>query len=192
MCCWYHARAKFDDARANAPIKAKEAIDWIAKLFEVEDAADKANDTLQERLSRRRRDCVPIIATLQRWMDEVQKVFAPDEAMFKAIQYCRNHWQALVRFLSDGQIPLSNNLAERELGVIGRGRKAYLFAGSDEGGHRLAKLYTVVRTCERLDIDPFAFMADALPQLSVMQANRGRGHMKTFMPWAWRRAQTQQ
>ncbi len=190
--CWYHALANFDYARANAPIKAKEAIDWIAKLFEVERKADEANETLQERLSRRRQYSAPVIARFQRWMDEVQQVFAPDEAMFKAIQYCLNHWHPLGRFLSDGEIPLSNNLAERELGLIGRGRKAYLFAGSNEGGHRLAKLYTVVRTCERLDIDPFAYMADVLPQLSVMPVNRGCGHLKTLMPWAWKQAQNPQ
>ena len=36
------------------------------------------------------------------------------------MQSCRNHWRALTRFLTNGTIPLTNNLAEREPGIIGR------------------------------------------------------------------------
>jgi hypothetical protein len=32
----------------------------------------------------------------------------------KAIQFCINHWRALTRFRTDGSIPMTNNLAERD------------------------------------------------------------------------------
>jgi len=76
----------------------------------------------------------------------------------------------------------SNNLAERELGVIGRGRKNYLFAGSDIGGRRLATLYTVVRTCQRMEIDAFAYLAWVLPRLSDLPVNRVPGVLPTLLP----------
>ena len=63
-------------------------------------------------------------------MNATQDRFAPDEELYKVIQYCRNHWCALTRFMTDGSTPMTDNLAERELGVIGRGRKAWLFAGA--------------------------------------------------------------
>ena len=115
----------------------------------------------------------------------MQRKFTPDEELYKAVQYCRNHWRALTRYMTDGTIPMTNNLAERELGLIGRGRKAWLFAGSDAGGEWLAVLYTVVRTCQRLSVAPFDYLAWVLPKLSDLPVNRGRGHLSDLTPMAF-------
>ena len=138
--CWYHARDKFEDALPGAPVEAAEGIGWSRALFDVEDAANDAKDTAAEHRSRRKRMTVPLIRRFYRWMLATQRKFTPDEDMWKAVQYCRNHWCALTRFLTDGAVPMTNNLAERELGIVGRGRKAWLFAGSDAGGEWLAVL----------------------------------------------------
>ena len=186
--CWYHLRKKFEEARPGAPLHAEEGLAWVGCLFDVDAEADDAGDDLAARLARRREHGRPLVAGFEKWMDEVRQHYLPDEELFKATQYYRNHRDALVRFLEDAKVPLSNNLAERELGVIGRGRKAYLFAGSDEGGRRLGHIYTVVRTCQRMGIDPFAYLADVLPRLSVMKANRGPKLLDQLVPWDWKPA----
>jgi transposase len=183
--CWYHARNKFEDALPGAPVEAAEGIAWIRALFDVEDAADDAGEAAAARRTRRKRATVPMIRSFYRWMLATQRNFAPDEDMWKAVQYCRNHWCALTRFLTDGTIPMTNNLAERELGIIGRGRKAWLFAGSDAGGEWLAVLYTVVRTCQRLAVAPFDYLAWVLPRLSDLPVNRGKGHLHLLTPMAF-------
>ena len=183
--CWYHARDKFAEARASSPFEAEQALAWIGTFFDVETAADEAQDSADERLVRRKQATVPLIRGFFRWMKATKDRYLPDEELRKAIQYCQNHWQALTRFLTDGTIPLTNNLAERELGVIGRGRKAWLFCGSDEGGEWLGKLYTVVRTCQRCAVAPFEYLAWVLPQLSDLPVNRGRGHLHTLTPMAF-------
>ncbi len=188
--CWYHLRDKFEEAQPGAPTRAEEALAWIGAVFDVETEADEADDTAEVRLTRRRRESRVLVERFEQWMVEARKEFLPDEELYKATQYYRNHRTALLRFLDDGRIPLSNNLAERELGVIGRGRKNYLFAGSDEGGRRLGQVYTVVRTCQRLGIDPFAYLADVLPRLSVMRANREPGLLDTLVPWTWKAARS--
>lgn len=188
--CWYHARENFVVAKASAPIEAAEALAWIAALFEVEHEADAAGDSAALRQARRQRDAVAVLRGLYRWIEAVQRRFDPAEELYKAAQYCINHKAALLRFLDDGRIPLTNNQAERDLGPIGRGRKAWLFAGSAAGGERLAKLYTVVGTCLRLGIDVRAYLTDVLPRLSTMPANRGRGHLGTLLPKAWKAART--
>lgn len=182
--CWFHARDKFVEARPNAPFAAEEGVAWIGALFDVEQSADEAGETAEERRARRRRESVPILHEFERWMESVMPRFAPDEAIAKAIRYVRTHRDALWRFVDHGPIPLTNNLAERELGVIGRGRKAFLFAGSDAGARRLAVLHTVVRTCQRLGADPFAYLCDVLPRLSVMPANRGL-RLADLTPHGW-------
>ena len=184
--CWYHARDKFDDARGSAPIDAENAIAWIAALFEVEHEADAAGDEPEQRLERRRRDSVPVLDGFLAWTAEVYDGYSPEEELPKAIRYVRNHLVALRRFLDDGRIHLTNNRAERDLGPLGRGRKAWLHAGSDEGGHRLANIYTIIETCRREDIDPFEYLVDTLPLLSTMKANRGRS-AADLTPAAWKR-----
>jgi transposase len=49
------------------------------------------------------------------------------------MDYLLKRWPSFTRFLDDGRICLSNNAAERALRGIALGRKAWLFAGSDEG-----------------------------------------------------------
>ncbi len=183
--CWYHARDKFDVAAPGAPSAAAEAKAWMGTLFDVEERAKRAGDTDAERLARRKRESISLLRGFHRWMKATQHRYTPDEELWKAIQYCRNHWRALTRFMTDGSIPMTNNIAERELGVFGRGRKNWLFAGSDAGGHWLAILHTVVRTCQRLSIAPFEYLAWALPRLSDLPVNRGRGTLALLTPMAY-------
>ena len=187
--CWQHLRKKFKDSRASAPIKAEEGIAWIGTVFDVDEVSKELAETAEERLARRRAESLPLVKGFERWMAVTQHQFEPDEELYKAIQYFKNHKTALLRFLNDGAVDMTNNLAERELGVIGRGRKAYLFAGSDDAARALAKIYTVVRTCQRLAVDPYSYLVDVLPRLSDLPVNRGKGHLKTLTPWAWQEAQ---
>ena len=184
--CWQHARENFKAARVSAPKEAEEAIAWIGTFFDVEHAANLAGDTAVQRAARRRRDTLPLIRRFWQWMAATQHRFDPGEDLYDAVQYCINQQIVLQRFLTDGRIPLTNNRAETELGTIGRGRRGYLFAGSDASGHQLAKLYTVVRTCQRMGIAPFEYLAWVLPKLSDLPVNRGKGHLSQLVPWAYR------
>jgi transposase len=188
--CWYHAWSKFDDAKAGSPATAAEGKAWIGTLTDIDAAAEKAGDTAAERLARRKRDSIPLLRSFYRWMRATQSRFDPSEELYKAIQYCFNHWCALTRFMTNGRIPMTNNLAERELGPIGRGRKNWLFAGSDDGGTWLAKLHTVVRTCIKLAIAPNEYLEWVLPKLSDLPVNRGKGHLETLTPMAYAAART--
>ena len=184
--CWQHARNNFKEARASAPKEAEEAIAWIGTFFDVERQASDAGDDPDQRLERRVRETIPLMRGFERWMAATQGRFDPDEDLYKAIQYCINHRIALRRCLTDGRVPLENNLAERELGVIGRGRRGYLFAGSDASGTQLAKIYTVIRTCQRMAVAPWDYLAWVLPKLSDLPVNRGKGHLNSLTPWAYR------
>ena len=63
--------------------------------------------------------------------------------------YARNQWRALNRFIEDGELEPDNNVGENALRPIALGRKNYLFVGSENGGRRAAILYSLIRTCER-------------------------------------------
>jgi len=189
--CWQHFREKFVHARASSPIAAEHGLAWIGTLFDVERAADDAGDTALQRLARRKREMPARLAGLQKWMVKTLPTVAPEEELAVAIRYGQRHWRALSEMLTDGCVPLTNNLAERELGVIGRGRKNWLFFGSDLGGRRLAVLHTIVRSCQRQGIDPNEYLAWVLPRLSDLPVNRGVNVLPTLMPLAFKQAREQ-
>lgn len=63
-----------------------------------------------------------------------------------------------------------------------RCRVNWLFVGSDRGGETAAVLYTLVATCKRLRIDPFAYLRDVfqrLPQISTDQ------ELEDLLPDRW-------
>ncbi|WP_436428187.1 IS66 family transposase, partial [Enterococcus faecium] len=70
-----------------------------------------------------------------------------------AIRYALARWQALTRYADDGRLEIDNNAAERSLRGIAVGRKNWLFAGSDQGGHRAAGIYSLVETARLNDVD---------------------------------------
>src|SRR3546814_9321262 len=75
-------------------------------------------------------------------MREQRNILSRHDPVAKAINYLLNDWQGFTNFLRDGRICLTNNAAEREVRGIARGRKAWLFVGSDRGGERAAVMYS--------------------------------------------------
>jgi hypothetical protein len=59
--------------------------------------------------------------------------------------------------------------------------KNYLFAGSDAGGRAAAILYSVVGTCRRLGIDPFAYLRGVLARLPALAA----AQLDDILPGRW-------
>src|SRR5262249_26445019 len=56
-----------------------------------------------------------------------------------------SRWQALLRYTTDGRLEMTNNAAERAIRPLTLGRKNWLFAGADSGGHRAAMIYTIIQ-----------------------------------------------
>jgi len=49
---------------------------------------------------------------------------------------------------------------------VARGRKTWLFVGSDRGGERAAIMYTLINTARLNDIDPLAWLPDVLAKIA--------------------------
>jgi transposase len=180
--CWAHARRKFFDlARlSKAPI-AIEAVARIDALFAIE---REINGLIpDERLRVRQERSRALVDELERWLREQRAKLSSNSKTGKAIDYSLKRWTALTRFLDDGRLCMSNNGAERELRAVALGRKNWTFAGSDEGGHRAAAIYTLIATAKLNDVDPQAWLADVLARLPDHPAKR----ISDLLPWNWQR-----
>jgi transposase len=82
-----------------------------------------------------------------------------------AIRYALSRWEGLTRFIDDGRIELDNNAVERSIRPITLNRKNALFAGSDGGAQHWAIIASLVETCKLNDVDPLAYLTDALARI---------------------------
>ena len=197
--CWVHARRPFfimadlaENARRKARSKttapvsplALEAVQRIDALFEIERAIN--GHTAEQRRAIRQEKAAPLVADLEGWMREQRAKLSRGNDLAKAMDYMLKRWTAFTRFLDDGRICLSNNAAERALRGIALGRKSWLFAGSDRGGQRAAAMYSLIVTAKMNDVDPQAWLADALARIAGHPAHR----IDELLPWNWRSATT--
>jgi hypothetical protein len=96
----------------------------------------------------------------------------PKSPVGQAITYALNQWEALGAYASDGDLAIDNNAAENALRCVAVGRNNWLFCGSDTGGETAAILFSIMATCRRQDIDPFAYLRDVLTRLPATPINQ--------------------
>jgi transposase len=177
-----HARRKlFELAVSKAPIAA-EAVRRIDELFAIE--RELNGKPAEERLAVRKERAKPLVLELEAWLRVQHARVSRKSEIGKAIAYALNHWQALIRFLYDGRICMSNNAAERALRGVAVGRRNWTFAGSDRGGERAAAIYTLIETAKLNGVDPQAWLADVLARLPDHPAKR----VNDLLPWNWKAA----
>ena len=105
------------------------------------------------------------------------------------MDYLLRHWSALCRYTEDGQLDIDNGEAERALRGIALGRRNWLFCGSDRGGRAAAVHFSLIASCNRHRLDPFAYLRDVLQRLPVLLAGT-RGHpgaepIRQLLPDLW-------
>jgi len=179
--CNNHARVKFEEAEENERRVASEALGFYKLLYEVEREAKDM--TPADRLALRQKKSAPIVERFRLWWENHLNRFSPKEPIRQALNYLRNHWPALTRFLEDGQIPMDNNYAERQLRAIAVGRRNYLFAGSEEAARRLATFYTMVKTCQQHGVDFLLWLIDVLPRISETRSSQ----LRELLPQHWKK-----
>jgi hypothetical protein len=158
-----------------------EAVKRIDELFDIEREINGLS--AEERLAVRAERSRPLLADLEAWMRAERARLSRHAPVAKAMDYLLKRWPGFTRFLEDGRVCLTNNAAERSLRGIALGRKAWLFAGSDRGGHRAALMYTLIVTAKLNDVDPQAWLADVLARIAEHPAQR----LHELLPWNWKK-----
>lgn len=156
--CNAHPRRKLRDAEVVQPILAAEGGRFITAMFEQEAAAKKLGLTADALKAWRQQHIRPITESFRAWMDAVQPTLVPSDLLAKVLQYYRNHWTALMRFLDDPGVSIDNSASEREFQPVAKLRLNSLFAGGTEGAHRVCVLLGIAATCRHLGVDFEAYM----------------------------------
>lgn len=176
--CWAHVRRKFYDiAEQQASPLALDAIARIGQLYGIE-AQLRGKPALVRQHVRQAR-AGPLLVSLHNWLHDTVRSLSRKSALAGAIHYALARWAALTRYVDDGRIEIDNNPAERALRAVALGRKNYLFAGSDAGGHRAAAIYSLLGTAAINGIDPMAYLREVLARIADHPINR----IQDLLPW---------
>jgi len=178
VACWAHARRKFHEIHiAHASPTTAEAIERIAALYAIE--AEIRGSTPEIRRSIRQARAKPLLDSMRTWMEDTLATLSRKSDTAAAIRYASSRWQALTRYMDDGQLEIDNNAAERALRVVALGRKNYLFCGSNAGGERAAAIYSLLGSAKLNGLDPELYLHKVLERIPDHPISR----IADLLPW---------
>jgi hypothetical protein len=161
----------------------------IQHLYRVEARLREHQAGPELRAAVRAHESRPIVGRLERALIRLKRTgrHLPQSLLGIAIDYALGQWRTLDVYLGDGRVEIDNNLVENAIRPTALGKKNWLFMGDADAGERGAIIYTVIESCRRRGIDPYAYLKDVLTRLPNMTNHQ----TPDVTPAAWAKAQLQ-
>ena len=183
--CWDHARRKFKEAQTAQPkgskikaTKADMALSYINNLYLIEREIKSLTDA--EKLNTRQQKSVPVLTQLKKWLDNNRPRTMPDSLTGKAMTYLHSQWPKLTVYSTDGQLTISNIMAENAIRPFAIGRKAWLFSDTPAGANASAIHYSLIETAKLHGLEPYHYLNSlfkALPYANTVE------DIEALLPW---------
>ncbi len=185
--CFDHARRYYTDALKAMPkkalkkgkkSKAQVAVDKLKKLYKIE--TDIKDLTPEQRYRERQARSVPLLNDFKAWVDDSIGKVQKDSLTWKALNYSRNQWPALIKYCEDGRLHMSNIRAENAIRPFVIGRKAWLFAVTPQGAKASAIYYSLVETAKANGLEPYDYLYRVLKRLPYAESVED---YEALLPW---------
>jgi transposase len=158
--CWSHARTKlWETAVATQDVVAREALARIMYMFRLERSWRNRLPDVRQTL--RAHHLRAHVAAFFEFVEPAYERVKHQRGMLRsALGYSVRQKAALMRFLDDGRLEMTNNHSERQLRKVATGRNAWLFVGSDDHGQAAGNLMTLIASARLHKLDPEAYLRD--------------------------------
>lgn len=181
LCCWAHARRKFEEVLHVERENATKVLSLIQKLYAVERQCGEQDLTNEQRLDQRQKQAVPVLEKIKEVFDHFSLTLTPKNPLAVATAYSLRRWDKLVLYTKNGQLEIDNNPIENAIRPVAVGRKNYLFAGSHDSAQRAAVAYTILAACKTANINPAEYLADVLQKLPIRNVDQ----VDDLIPGKW-------
>jgi transposase len=181
--CWAHVRRKFYEALEQSPRTAGWLVRQIQHLYRIEASLRERRAGPQLRAAVRAHQSRPIVKRIERALARLKSSgrYLPQSLLGGAMDYALGQWRTLEVYLSNGRVEIDNNLVENAIRPTAIGKKNWLFVGDADAGQRSAIIYTLIESCRRRGLDPYAYLREVLTRLPNM-TNR---QIHEVTPQAW-------
>ncbi len=182
--CWVHSRRTFIEAESQEPATVREALDYIAALYRIEEQIRDQRLSGDKKHQHRLEYSKPVVDGFFEWCDRQlhRGDLTPSNPLSKALGYVVKRETALRVFLEDPDVPLDTNHLERALRPIPMGRRAWLFCWTELGAEHVGIIQSLISTCKLHDVNPYTYLTDVLLRISEHPASR----VQELTPRVWK------
>jgi len=186
--CWDHARRKFKDAQSAQPkpkkgkakkiSKADRMLSHINQLYIIERQIKPLS--FDEKYQQRQQRSVPILNKIKTYLEDNQHKVPKDSLTGKAMTYLSNQWEKLIVYCSNGELNISNILAENAIRPFVIGRKAWLFSDTPAGARASATHYSLIESAKANGLEPYEYLKQVLTALPYAESVED---IEALLPW---------
>lgn len=153
--CNAHAFRYFRDAGITWENECSLPLKIYGDIYELERKRKEGADTLSpsEQLELRNK-MKPLFEKIKTYCEEQKDKAMPESAFKKSLGYFLNHYDGLTVCTTNIEIPLDNNLSEREIRPAVVGRKTWIGTHSKRGAKTAAVLFSLVQSCKMNNVNP--------------------------------------
>lgn len=152
--CWDHCRRGFVEVYKLEDGKgiSNDFIFLIKKLYKIEHEIKGKPTNIK--YSVRQKESIPVLEQFVSLAKENKDKFLPKSKIGKAINYAINEWKHLTEYVKNGDLEISNIMAENAIRPFAIGRKNWLFSDTTNGADASAILYSLASTAMANNIPP--------------------------------------
>ena len=94
--------------------------------------------------------------------------------------YLSNQWDKLMIYCTNGDLSISNVLAENAIRPFVIGRKAWLFSDTTKGAQASAIHYSLIETAKANGLEPYSYLTQVLKALPYADTVE---KLEALLPW---------
>lgn len=189
--CWVHLNRKFKDAlkglgssgqKTAAGTIAGEAVERIGKIFDLDNELDTMPS--KQRLQVRQKELKPLVDEFFAWIREHRRDVTQKSLTGKAITYALNQESYLRVFLTDGDVPMENNAAERAIRPFCIGKKNWVMSDTIHGAQASGIIYSIIETAKANNLKPYEYMKHLLEVIPQHMDDTSLDFLDDLLPWS--------
>lgn len=182
--CWAHCRRKFVDSipGGDTACPSAQIVALIDKAAELEREAKKAGYTGEQILEMRQKKTKPLLDQVYEIIEKLRP--CKGSHLYTAVTYARNQKDKLYLFLSNADVEMTNNLAERTVKPYVINRKNFLFSDTEKGADASAAVMSIIETAKRNNLDVYGYLLHLLTVLPEWGVSPTDEQIKSVMPWS--------
>lgn len=187
--CFAHVRRKFVEAQRGLPkeVDVSQSAAYRGQvlcdeLFALDEQVKRLH-TKEERDAYKDTVVRPKLDAFFAWVDTTMQSEWMGGLLGKALSYAKNESSYLRQYLLDGNLELSNNLAEQSIRPFVMGRKNWLFCNAPDGAQASAAWYSLVETAKANGLqlfEYFTYLLDCMRQAPRMDD----AVIDSLLPWS--------